>query len=307
MTGVTALAGGVGGAKMLVGLSRAASAENVTAIVNTGDDAALYGVHISPDVDIVTYWLAGIADTIRGWGIRDDTFAVIEALRSLGVDAWFGLGDRDLGTCLYRTERLRAGATLTMVTQEICTSFQVASRVLPMSDLAVRTKVVTDDGRVLDFQEFFVKERTRPEVAEIKIEAAGARRPGPDVLAAIRDADTVVICPSNPLLSIDPILSLDGVRDALRSHPNVVAVTPIVRGDAIKGPAARLLKRLTGEASASAVARHYGDLVDVFVVDTSDPDEVSKVTALGVRCLGADTIIRDHGSSELLALTILSA
>jgi LPPG:FO 2-phospho-L-lactate transferase len=307
MTRVTALAGGVGGAKMLVGLSRAASAENLTAIVNTGDDASLYGVHISPDVDIVTYWLAGIADTIRGWGIRDDTFAVIEALRSLDVDAWFSLGDRDLGTCLYRTERLRAGATLTMVTQEICTSFQVASRVLPMSDEAVRTKVVTDDGRVLDFQEYFVKERTRPEVAEIKIEAAGARRPGPDVLAAIRDADTVVICPSNPLLSIDPILSLDGVRDALRTRPSVVAVTPIVRGGAIKGPADRLLKRLTGEASASAVARHYGDLVDIFVVDTSDPEEVSKVTALGVRCLRADTIIRDHDSSELLAQTILSA
>lgn len=307
MKKVAALAGGVGGAKMLVGLSRAASPENLTAVVNTGDDANLYGVHISPDVDIVTYWLAGIADTARGWGIRGDTFGAVEGLRSLGVDAWFSLGDRDFGTCLYRTERMHSGATLTTVTQEICTSLRVATRVLPMTDEMVRTKIVTDDGRVLDFQEYFVKERTRPEVAEINIEAGGPRRPGPDVLAAVGDADAVVLCPSNPFLSIDPILSLAGVRDALRAHDNVVAVTPIVRGGALKGPADRLLKRLAGEASASAVARYYGDLIDVFVVDASDGDEVAKVNALGLRCLELDTIMRNHDASELLAREILSA
>jgi LPPG:FO 2-phospho-L-lactate transferase len=307
VTRVTALAGGVGGAKMLVGLARAAQPRNVTAVVNTGDDATLYGVHISPDVDIVTYWLAGLADTTRGWGIRDDTFGLVGSLRSLGVDAWFSLGDRDFATSIYRTERMRAGATLTTVTQEVCRSLKVATHVLPMTDEMVRTKIVADDGRVLDFQEYFVKERTRPEVAEIKIEADGARRPGPDVLSAIRGADMVLICPSNPLLSIDPILSLDGVREELSSHPNVVAVTPIVRGGALKGPADRLLKRLAGEASASAVARYYGDLIDAFVVDASDAEEVPKVRALGLRCLELDTIMRNHDSSELLARAILSA
>lgn len=307
MMRVAALAGGVGGAKMLVGLARAVRPENLTAIVNTGDDAGLYGVHVSPDVDIVTYWLAGIADTTRGWGIRDDSFEVVEGLRSLGVDAWFSLGDRDFATCLYRTQRLGAGVTLTSVTQEICSSLNVATRVLPMTDEIVRTKIVTEDGRVLEFQEYFVKERTRPEVAEIKIEAKGARRPGPGVLTAIRDSDVVVICPSNPLLSIDPILSLDGVRDALRSHGNVVAVTPIVRGGAIRGPADRLLKKLVGEASAGAVARYYGDLVDTFVVDASDEEEVAKVDALGIRCLLLDTIMHNHGSAERLAQSILSA
>jgi LPPG:FO 2-phospho-L-lactate transferase len=202
---------------------------------------------------------------------------------------------------------MNAGATLTAVTQEVCDALKVATRVLPMTDEAVRTKIVTDDGRVLEFQEYFVRERTRPEVAEIKIEANGPRRPGPEVLAAIRDADTVLICPSNPLLSIDPILSLDGVRDELRSHRNVIAVTPIVRGGAIKGPADRLLRRLAGEASASAVARYYGDLIDMFVVDASDAEEVPKVKALGLRCLELDTIMRNHDSSELLARAILNA
>jgi LPPG:FO 2-phospho-L-lactate transferase len=306
MTRVAALTGGVGGAKLLVGLARAAGADNVTAIVNTGDDATIYDVHVSPDVDIVTYWLAGIAHTDRGWGIRDDTFHVIEGLRSLGVDTWFSLGDRDFATCLYRTERLGSGAGLTDVTQQISAALGVATRVLPMTDEIVRTRVMTDDGRDLDFQEYFVKERTRPEVREIRIEAPGPRRPGPQVRPAIRDADVVIVCPSNPLLSIDPILSLDGIREELRSHSNVVAVTPIVRGGALKGPADRLLKRLVGEASASAVARYYGDLIDTFVVDASDAEEAPKVAALGLDCLQLDTIMRTHDDAERLAEQILS-
>ncbi len=292
---------------MLVGFARAAEPSNITAIVNTGDDATIYGLHVSPDVDIVTYWLAGLADTARGWGIRGDTFEFVEGLRALGTDAWFSLGDRDLATCLYRTNRLVEGASLTAITDEVRKALGVTVRVVPMSDDQIRTKVVTDDDRILEFQEYFVKERTTPEVREIRIEASGGRRPGPDVMRAIRAADIVVICPSNPLLSIDPILSLDGVKDGLRAHDNVVAITPIVRGGAIKGPADRLLKRLAGEASASAVARYYDGIVDTFVVDVSDPEEAAKVSATGIRCLSFDTIMRDHDASTRLAREILNA
>ena len=303
---VVALAGGVGGAKLLVGLTRAVDPTDVTAIVNTGDDACIYGVHVSPDVDIVTYWLAGVADTERGWGIHGDTFDVIGTMRRLGSDAWFQLGDKDLGTCMYRTAGLRQGKSLTEVTAEIAYSFGVRSRLLPMSDLPVRTMISTEDGRLLEFQEYFVKERTTPEVAEIRIEAPDGSEPGPQVLDAIDTADLVVICPSNPLLSVDPILSLDGVRSSLAAHPHVIAVTPIVRGGAIKGPADRLLLRLAGEASASAVARHYEGLVDVFVVDGSDPAEVEKVSSTGIRCVALDTIMKDHAASETLARELVS-
>jgi len=292
---------------MLVGLERVVGGDHLTAIVNTADDATIYGVHVSPDVDIVTYWLAGIADTHRGWGIRGDTTTVIDALRELGVNAWFALGDRDLATCLRRTEMLRQGMDLTSVTAEICHSFGVATTVLPMSDLPVRTMIVTADGRTLEFQEYFVKERTEPEVAEIRIETTEGRDPGSGVLEAIRGSDAVIVCPSNPLLSIDPILSLTGTREALLEHPNVIAITPIIGGRALKGPADRLLKASVGEASASAVARHYGDLVDSFVVDASDPEEAAKVGSLGVRCLQLDTIMRDHQASERLARQILGA
>jgi LPPG:FO 2-phospho-L-lactate transferase len=307
MTRVTALAGGVGGAKLLVGLARATSPEHLTVIVNTGDDAEIYGVHVSPDVDIVTYWLAGIADTDKGWGIRGDSFEAVDAMGRLGADAWFRLGDRDMGTCMYRTARLEEGATLTEVTDEVRRALGVGTHILPMSDAPVRTEVVTDDGRVLDFQEYFVKEKTEPPVAEIRTVAPEGRAPGTGVIHAIADADVVVICPSNPLLSIDPILSLDGVRAALQAHPRVVAVTPIVRGGAIKGPADRLLLRLAGEASAAAVARHYGEMVDLFVVDASDEAEVSKVEAAGIRCTSRDTIMRDHDASERLARTLLAS
>ena len=306
MTRVTAVAGGVGGAKLLVGLARAIDPLDLTAIVNTGDDAVIYGVHVSPDVDIVTYWLAGIADTNRGWGIRDDSFEAVDAMGRLGMDAWFRLGDRDMGTCMYRTARLEDGASLSEVTDEIRTALGVRSRVLPMSDVPVRTEVVTEDGRVLDFQEYFVKERTDPPVAEIRTVAPEGRSPGPDVIAAIAAADVVVICPSNPLLSIDPILSLDGVRSALQEHPRVIAVTPIIRGGAIKGPADRLLLRLAGEASAAAVARHYSDLVDLFVVDVTDESEIAKVEAAGIACTSLDTIMRNHPTSERLARALLA-
>lgn len=302
---VTALAGGVGGAKLSVGLQRVVGVD-LTTIVNTGDDAEIYGVHVSPDVDIVTYWLAGLADTTRGWGIEGDSFTVIDGLRSLGRDAWFSLGDRDLATCLHRTDRMSSGATLSEVTAEIAERLGVQASVTPMTDDQVATRIATADGRTLEFQEYFVKERCEPEVREVRFAGISDAKPAPAVLSAIEQADRVVVCPSNPLLSIGPILALSEVREALRAHPHVVAVSPIINGAALKGPAARILESTGHTSSASAVARIYEDFVDVFVVDTTDADEAGKVEAADIRSLVTDTVMVDHDASERLARTLLS-
>ena len=304
---ITALAGGVGGAKLLVGLARAVGEDNLTAVVNTGDDAAIYGVHVSPDIDICTYWLAGVADTGRGWGLKDDTFNFVEAMGLLGNENWFGLGDKDLATCLLRTQRLSEGATLTDATEEIARGLGVRSRILPMSNDSVRTRLRTADGRWLDFQEYFVKERTAPDIDEIRLEGNEDAKPGPNVLDALHDCDALVLCPSNPMLSIAPIVGLPGVRDALRAHDRVVAVSPIVKGAALKGPADRLLVRLAGESSASAVAKSYADFCNLFVADRSDGEEVERVRALGMESIGLDTVMTDHDAAARLATELLEA
>jgi LPPG:FO 2-phospho-L-lactate transferase len=303
---VTALAGGVGGAKLLVGLQRVVAPGLLTAIVNTGDDADVYGVRVCPDVDIVTYWLAGVADTERGWGLRGDTFTLLDALGRLGGDTWFRLGDRDFATCLLRTSRLAAGDSLSAVTDEVRRALGVPTRVVPMSDDPVRTLIHCTDGRTLGFQEYFVRERTAPEVASVSFDGAGAARPAPGILDAIRGADRVVLCPSNPVLSIAPILALAGVRDALRAHPTVVAVTPIIAGAALKGPADRLLEGLCGESSAAAVARLYADFCDIFVVDASDGDQDRAVRAAGVAAAALDTLMRDADASSRLASEVVT-
>jgi LPPG:FO 2-phospho-L-lactate transferase len=304
---VTALAGGVGGAKLLVGLDRALEPGRLTAIVNTGDDATIYGVHISPDVDIVTYWLGGVADTDRGWGIRNDTFEVVDALKARGVETWFRLGDRDFATCIYRTMRLRAGASLGAVTDELRKRFGVATRVVPATDDDFRTLVHTTDGRTLEFQEYFVRERQRPDVESVEYAGAAQARPAPGVIDAIETADRVILCPSNPVLSIGPILALPGVRDALRAHPNVLAVTPIIRGIALKGPADRILMSMGRGSSASSVARLYADFLDVFVVDATDIDEMTAVEAANIRAVALDTFMYDHDASLALAEKLLVA
>lgn len=290
---------------MLVGLQRAVGSD-LTAIVNTGDDSIIYGVRVSPDVDIVTYWLAGLADTQRGWGIQGDSFTVIEGMRALGRDAWFSLGDRDLATCLYRTERIASGAALSEVTAEIGGHLGVDATVIPMSDDEVATRIVTSDGRTLEFQEYFVKERCRPEVREVRFAGISDATPAPGVLASIEQADRVIVCPSNPLLSIGPIVAVPGVRAALRAHPQVLAISPIINGAALKGPADRILKSTGHSASASAVARIYEDFIDAFVVDETDPEEAAKVEAADIPAIVTDTVMRDHDASERLARTLLS-
>ena len=290
---------------MLVGLQRVVG-EHLTAIVNTGDDTTMYDVHVSPDVDIVTYWLAGIADEERGWGLRGDTFEVIGGLRALGVDTWFSLGDRDFATCLYRTRRLRAGECISVITDDIRRHLGVTARVVPMTDDAVATTIITNDGRTLEFQEYFVKERCTPEVAEIQFTGIEGAAPAAGVLAAIARADRVVLCPSNPLLSLAPILALDGVRATLRDHPRVLAVSPIVGGAALKGPADRLLKSSGRGASASAVASMYADFVDVFVIDDTDTEEAAKIEAMGMEVIVTQTVMTTGSVSERLAREVLA-
>ena len=301
----TALSGGVGGAKLLRGLRQILPPGCLTAIVNTGDDAEFYGVHVSPDVDIVCYWMAGIADIERGWGIQGDTFVVVDQLSKLGVDTWFQLGDRDMAVGLYRTKALRAGSSLTDVTRDITELLNVPGTVLPMSNDPIRTKVLTKAGE-LDFQDYFVREQARPEVIGVEYLGAAHASPAPGVIDAIEDSDVVIICPSNPILSIEPILQVPGVRDALIGHHHVVAVSPIIRGAAIKGPAARLLQMLLGDSNAAVVADLYRPFCNVFVMDSSDTDDTfERCASINPRTHRLDTVMKSYDDAAKLAEELL--
>ncbi len=265
---VVALAGGVGGARLVDGLDQALPPGALTVVVNTGDDFRHWGLHISPDLDTVMYTLAGLSPERRGWGIAGDTFEALETARARGTDEWFQLGDRDLGTHRRRTEALEAGRSLTAVTRELCDAFGVERSILPMSDDPNPTIIVTDEGDQLPFQQWLVKERAGPTVHAVRRE--GNREPTAAVREALDATDLIVICPSNPYVSIDPILELEGVLDALRRTP-VVAVSPIVAGRAVKGPLATMIAQIDGrEASAEAIAGHYEGLLDGFAVHRGD-------------------------------------
>lgn len=300
---VTALAGGVGGAKLLVGLDGLDL--ELTAIVNTADDATFYGVHVSPDVDICAYWLAGLADEERGWGLRNDTFEIVDRLGTLGADNWFRLGDRDLATCIFRTQRLLEGSPLSSVTDEIRRALGVRASIVPMTDDPVHTMITTDDGRSLEFQEYFVKERHEPEVQAVRFDGIATAQPAPGVLDAIRTADVVVLCPSNPVVSIGPILGLPGVREALIQHPRVIAVSPIIRGAALKGPADRLMAAAGITVSASGVAEMYRDFLDAFALDVTEEGEAELIETIGIESIVTDTIMVDRDASKRMAEVLL--
>ena len=290
---ITVLAGGVGAARFLQGLLAVHPFSDVTIVSNVGDDTEFFGLHVSPDIDIVLYHLAGIADEERGFGVRDDTFHTLDALSRFGYDTWFRLGDRDLATCLTRTHLLRRGLTLAEATAEIARALGVPAAVIPATNDRLRTKVRTDAG-LLDFQEFFVKRRAGDPVREIIFDGADSAGPADGVLEAIAAADAVLVTPSNPLISIAPILAVPGLRDALRStQAKVVAVSPIVGGAAIKGPAARMLRDQGLEASAVTIARLYADFLDAIVIDSVDADLAPQIEA-------ADP----HGSRQGLAVTV---
>ncbi len=274
MTGhVVALCGGVGGAKLAHGLKLALEPQELSVIVNTGDDFEHLGLSIAPDLDSVMYALAGLSDPVRGWGRRDETWRFMEALKALSGETWFQLGDADLAVHVQRSWRLARGAALSDVTAELCRALGIAVRVLPMSDDPVRTRVLIEQGW-LDFQEYFVHRQCRPAVQDFMFAGAECARAQPEALAALKRPDlrAIIICPSNPFVSIEPILAVPGIRAAIQeSDAPVIAVTPIIGGKAIRGPAAKMLAELGLEVSAAAVARRYAGLIDGFVIDQADP------------------------------------
>jgi LPPG:FO 2-phospho-L-lactate transferase len=303
---VVALCGGVGGAKLAQGLGMALPPEELSIVVNTGDDFRHLGLCISPDLDSVMYALAGLSDPVRGWGRRNETWTFMEALEGLGGESWFQLGDGDLAMHVERTWRLAQGAPLSNVTAHLCRALGIAIRVLPMSDDPVRTRVRTDEGW-LDFQEYFVHRQCRPAVQEFTFAGADTARAQPDALAALerRDLRAIIICPSNPFVSVEPILAVPGIRAAIqRSNAPVVAVTPIIGGKAIKGPAAKMMAELGLEVSAAAVARRYAGLIDGFVADQADPMPESLP---GVRYFSAATLMNTADDRLQLACAVLQA
>lgn len=305
MGGVVVLCGGVGAARFLEGLVRAVDPVEVTAIVNVGDDATFHGLHVSPDLDTVLYTLAGVVDPERGWGLRGDTFAVQGALAQLGRDTWFQLGDGDIATHLHRTALLREGVPLSAATARLAHAFGVSVRLLPASDEPEATMVRTDDGW-LAFQEYFVRRGQRDIVREVRFD--GPRTPAPGVLEAIGAARVVIVAPSNPIVSIGPIVAVRGVREALaNTAAPVVAVSPIVGGEAIKGPAAAMLRSLGHEVSPAGVARLYAGFLDTLVIDEHDSALAPAVEAVGVRAVVAPTIMRDLAAKERLARAALEA
>jgi LPPG:FO 2-phospho-L-lactate transferase len=295
---------------MLAGLVQVADPDRIVAIVNTGDDVTLHGLHISPDLDTVTYTLAGAVNPETGWGLAGETWAAMEALAKYGSGrlAWFRLGDRDLATHLYRTSRLREGAPLSQVTAEVAGRWQVRVRIVPMSDDPVETRVTVAGGTEIGFQEYFVGRSHDVAVEKIRFVGSENARPGPGVLAAIERAGVIVICPSNPLVSIAPVLSVPGIEDAIAARrPDVVAVSPIVAGHAIKGPADRLLAELGHEASVAGVARLYAPIAATLVIDERDGDLAKSVEAEGIQCVVAPTIMHGPAEAAALARVVLSA
>ena len=304
------VAGGVGAARMLDALSLVVDPAEITAVANVGDDLNLHGLHISPDLDTITYTLAGEINPETGWGLRGETWQAMESVRRYGGVDWFGLGDRDLGTHLYRTQRLAEGATLTEVTAEIAAAWGLGVHLLPVTDDRLRTMVTLaegpDAGREVMFQEYFVQRRHAVAVSGVRFEGSSAARPGPRVLAAVCEAERVVIAPSNPVVSIDPVLAVPGVGEALTSaRDRVVAVSPIVAGAALKGPADRLLRELGHEATVVGIARWYAPFASVLVIDEADADRADAVASEGIRPVVTRTIMREPGVAESLARVVL--
>ncbi len=310
---VLAISGGVGGAKLALGLADALAPGRLQVVVNTADDFEHLGLMICPDIDTLLYTLSGRADPERGWGLADESWRAMEALEALGGESWFRLGDRDLATHLWRTGRLRAGAALSEVTAELARRMGVASGVHPMSDDPVRTVVHTDEGS-LPFQHYFVRRRCEPRVTGFSFEGLAAARPAPAVVDLLADPGpgAILICPSNPFVSVDPVLRIPGLWQALRdSAAPVFAVSPIVGGRAVKGPAAKMLAELALPVSAAAVARHYQShypgLLDGFILDRSDATLADEIADVGLHVVHTDTLMRDRADKRRLADFVLAA
>ncbi len=304
---ITALAGGTGAAKFLRGLSAVVPPPQVTVIGNVGDDTTIWGLHISPDLDTVTYAFAALLDEARGWGLSGDTFNCLAAMAALGEETWFNLGDRDLAIHLFRTECLRAGQPLSAVTEAIRSALAVRSRILPASDSPVATRVLTAGGW-LGFQEFFVREKAQVEVLDVAYVGAEQAAPAPGVLDAVASATGIVVCPSNPVTSIGPILAIPGIAEALTATPaRVIAISPIVGGAAVSGPAGRLMAAKGLPVSPVGVAELYRPWLDFLVLDRRDEAWAPEVAALGITPVIAETIMTDRRAAEALARAVVEA
>jgi LPPG:FO 2-phospho-L-lactate transferase len=304
---VLALAGGTGGAKLALGLARVLPPEKLVIAVNTGDDECFHGLHVSPDLDTIMYTLSGLVNLETGWGIAGDTFNSLEMLRRYGADTWFNLGDRDLATHVRRTQLLRQGATLSEVTRELCRCLGVKHQVMPMSDDPVRTVLGTDAGE-LPMQQYFVQQRSEPKINKVLYEGVATARPAPEFAAALKQTDMVVFCPSNPFLSVGPILAVPGVRKRLEQfNPSRlrVAVSPIVGGAAVRGPAAKIMAELGHEVSCVGVARQYQGLCDIFLIDHQDAHRAPDVAELGMQPVAAPIIMQAEADKIALAELIL--
>ncbi|MFQ5758219.1 MAG: 2-phospho-L-lactate transferase [Candidatus Bathyarchaeia archaeon] len=302
---ITALAGGVGAARFLQGLVRVVPEEDITVVVNTGDDIELYGLHISPDLDIVMYTLAGIVDEEKGWGIRGDTFNCLDTLQKYGHETWFKLGDRDLATHIHRTQLLKSGLSFSGATQKLRQRLGVRVRILPMTDEKFETKIVTEAGTI-HFQEYLVKRKAQDKVTGVIFEGEREARPAPGVVDSILNADVVVICPSNPIVSIGTILSVKDIRSTLKeTEAKVIAISPIVGGSPVKGPADKLMRGLGLEVSAYAVAELYQDFLDAFVIDQVDEAERERIAKLGLHVVTTNTLMKSIEDKIRLARVVL--
>jgi len=303
---ITALAGGVGASKLLLGLYEVMDPNLLTIIVNTGDDIVLHGLKISPDLDIVTYTLAGVVDSKKGWGFRGETFHALKRLATYGRPNWFNLGDRDLATHIHRTAMLVEGKTLSQAAESIRTALGVKSLILPMSDNPIPTIIDSNEGP-LHFQEYLVKHRAEPVVRGIRFAGAESAKPAPGVLEAIRDADRIIICPSNPLISIGPILAVPQIRDQLRANKQkVFAVCPIVGGKSLKGPSDKMLAQLGHDSTALGVAKLYADFTNTFVIDPEDKAQAASIAALGMKVVTLPTVMKTRPQKRKLARSLLS-
>ena len=303
---IVALTGGTGGAKLVEGLAAEIDPAELTVICNTGDDAIVHGLYVSPDIDTITYTLAGLIDPGKGWGIAGDTFAVLEQLRRLGNEAWFNLGDKDLATHITRTRLLHEGGKLSEISDQMRRALGVQSTILPMSDDRVETRVMTARGE-LSFQEYFVKERWSREVSAVRFAGAENSQPAPGVIAAILNAQAIVVCPSNPITSIGPILAIPGIRSALaKSAAPIVGVSPLIGATALSGPAHKLMLACGLIASAVGVAEQYGDFLDTLIIADEDRSLIPEIQQLNIRAVTADICMPDLPHKRRLARQVLA-
>jgi LPPG:FO 2-phospho-L-lactate transferase len=304
---ITALAGGVGAARFLTGLNQIVKQQDIAVIGNTGDDIDLFGLHISPDLDIVAYTLAGIVDDDRGWGIKGDTYECLEMLKKLGLDTWFTLGDKDFATHIFRTDLLKKGFTLSQVTDQICQSLGLKIGLMPMTDDKFETRIKVDDGSV-HFEEYFVKRAAKETVLGVEFIGAAEAKPSPKVIDSIMNAERIIVCPSNPIVSVGTILSVKGVREALqKTNAKIVGISPIVAGAPIKGPADKLLRGLGLDVSAFSVAKLYADFLDSFIIDKLDTAERGVIEDLGINVKVTNTVMKTLADKISLARVALEA